>query len=934
MAKNYPYSLGKQLLTFCFSAFVLCFSYASVSAQSSITLLPVADAFVRNGSYAAINYGSDTSLIVKGSTSSGYTRSSYLKFSVDSVINITSAKLRIYGRNADNTASIDVSAFGVDNDSWIENGITSNNAPAASTAALTSAGVTDQATYYDFDVTNYVKAQQAGDKVVSLMIKDVANQNKNLPFNSKENKANPPQLVIGTSGTVVPPSTQPPATPSNALLFVENLDRFPANDNFVASKVQIPWSRDTVTYNANHDSLTVRIRNNGINPLVIKNLVLSNDSAWKIEKFKGVAYTPGSGLPVSVSTGAYADVVVRFIAVNQGTRVKILHDTLTIVSNDDKFPSKSVYLNGIWQYKGEGDNEPYAREIISAFGYKTTTGFGHNDPDYGDSSKLKGDEIKPSYFVRADTTKPVSIRQMSSYHGCCTQAESISWYTKGSSTLNTILTHLAKDAQSALPRKNSSTSPAEGSFTTNATFGFKVGGKDYSDASKNPSGKIGIRVWKAIDAKGKIIPNTYIFSNDYLGSTFTNYDYNDNTYFVRNVKPAIGSAFYSELKATPSAIDFNEKVLQTANTFTLNLSSLGKVYADSSKDPVITISSVSIVGENKSEFSAIMPAKATLNPQEATTLTVGFNPTSQGLKIADLLVYYNNSQSPLRVPLYGIAKASGTIVTANYRINSGSAKPITINGKTWSADNQYAFDNIEPFTNTNVHQIAGTDEDSLYLKEQSSNGDKKPFRYEIPVTNGDYVVRLHFAEIYWNAPGSGLNGGAGSRVMNVSLEDQLRLINFDVTQEAGAGAAALVKNIPVTVTDGKLNINFSANVNRPMVMAVEVYSFSSSALARPVSNANRSIVGFENNLKKVSVYPNPVEKVIHIQFPGKYAGNSSLQIADVTGKLYEIGKVNLQGGISNTVEVNISNLALKPGFYYLRILSDTRKPEAIKLIVR
>jgi len=903
----------------------ITFSIA-MAAASSKTLFPLADAFVRNGSYGATNYGSDTSLLVKGSTSTGYARTSYVKFALDSVTSVGSAKLRMYGRNADNTINTDISAFGADNDSWTENGITFNNAPAASTPALTAAGVTDQAKYYDFDVTDYVKAQLAGDKVVSFLIKDIANQNRNIVFNSKENKLNPPQLVIGASTNVV--------TQSNALLFVENPDRFPSNDYFVFSRVEVPWSRDTVTYNANHDSIAVRIHNKGINTLVIKGLALSNDSAWKIEKLKGVPYVPGSGFPLSITSGTYADVVIRFTAADQGTRVKILHDTLTIFSNDDKLPAKNVFLNGVWQKYGEGSNEPYAKEIINAFGFKTNTGFGHTDPDKGDSSKLKGDEIKPSYFTIADTSRPISIRQISSYHGCCTQAEAISWFAKGSATLHPVFTHLAKDAQSVLPRKNgSSTSPAEGTFTTTGSFGFKVGSKDYSDAAKNPSGKIGLRVWKALDAKGNVMPNCYLVSNDYLGSTFTNYDYNDNTYFIKNIRPATGSAFYSALTANPSALDFGEKTLQTANSLTLNLASLGKMYTDSSKDPSIVISSVSIVGENKSEFSASMPVKTTLNPQENTTLTVGFNPVSQGLKIADLLVYYNNAQAPLRVPLYGIAKASGVTVTANYRINSGSATPVTINGKTWSADNQYAFDNLEPYSNPQVHQIAATDEDSLYFKEQSSNGDKKPFRYELPVANGDYVVRLHFAELYWGAPGSGINGGAGSRVMDVSLENQLRLINFDVTQEVG-GAAALVKNIPVTVTDGKLNIDFSSTVNRPMVVAVEVYSFRASAAARPALISSVNAAGFDNNLKKVSVYPNPVDKILHIQFPGKYSGNSVLQMADVTGRIYNIGKINLQGGISNTVEINISDLSLKPGFYYLRILSEARPSEAIKLIVR
>ena len=174
-------------------------------------------------------------------------------------------------------------------------------------------------------------------------------------------------------------------------------------------------------------------------------------------------------------------------------------------------------------------------------------------------------------------------------------------------------------------------------------------------------------------------------------------------------------------------------------------------------------------------------------------------------------------------------------------------------------------------------------------------------------------------------------GGAGSRVMNVSLENQLQLVNFDVSQEVG-GATALIKNIPVTVTDGKLNIDFSANVNRPMVVAVEVYTFSASA-SKPIANINQNAIRLENNNKKAKVYPNPIDKILHIQFPFAYKGNLNLQIIDVTGRKYEIGKINLSG-VSNTLEVNISALSLKSGFYYLKIISETRPSEVIKLIVK
>ncbi|MEO6327581.1 MAG: DNRLRE domain-containing protein [Ginsengibacter sp.] len=789
--------------------------------STTLTIPALADAYIHDGSTSNTNYGSETSLIVRGSSTIGSSWFSYLKFSLNSSIavnKIKSAKLRLYGRNTESTASIALSLFGLDDDSWTENGINFNNAPPSLISKLSSVYVNDQAKYYEFDVTDFVKFQIEGDKVAGFSIKDISHTSKSVSFNSKENAQNPPQLIIDTA-TV---------TDSNASLFVENPDIFPSNNDFVFSRVQVPWTRDTV-YNYNHDSLKVRIHNKGIYPLIIRDLTLSNDTTWKIDKINNTPYVPGSGLPVSLNSGTFMDVTLKFIAMNQSFRAKVLHETLTITSNDDKNPSKSVNLHGLWQNSGEGGHEPYAQEIINAFGFTTKTGFTPRDPDEGDSTKLKGDEIKPSYFVCADSLLPVSVRQMAAYHTCCHKPELLRWYAKDSSTtLHTFVTHLATDAQTLLPRKGLPASVASAQINPTAKqqpFGFKIGGTDWTDATKNPEYKIGVRVWKAFDANGNIIPNSYIISNDYGGTPFTNYDYNDNAYFISNIKPETGTAFFSTLGATPSAVDFDDKILQTTTDFQLNIKNLGQQYTNGTSDPALSISSINITGENRFEFSASLPANTTLNPQQSSAITVKFKPVSQGLKIADLLIYYNNSLSPLRVPLYGIGRAADAAVVINYRIKSGYSTPIIINNKTWSADNSYAFDNLEPYTNPSLRQIEGTDEDSLYFTEQSSNLNKKPFRYEIPVPNGNYYVRLHFAEVFWGVTGTG--GGAGSRVMSVKLENQLRLINLDIAGEVG-GAAALIKNFPVTVTDGKLNIDFSATSNRPSLSAVEVYSFASS----------------------------------------------------------------------------------------------------------
>jgi hypothetical protein len=212
------------------------------------------------------------------------------------------------------------------------------------------------------------------------------------------------------------------------------------------------------------------------------------------------------------------------------------------------------------------------------------------------------------------------------------------------------------------------------------------------------------------------------------------------------------------------------------------------------------------------------------------------------------------------------------------------------------------------------------------------------------VENGNYVVRLHFAEIYWGTPGAGISKGAGARVMSVNLENQLRLVNLDLVQEVGA-ASALIKNIPVTVTDGKLNIDFSATVNRPMISAIEVYSFDAGAVLTkaesirpPDGNNNPEFISLTeaneriNVFEKPMVYPNPLHNKFNIKFPAIYKGHMTLQITDVSGRVYEIGKTRLRAGGSN-MEVNLSRLGLKPGVYLLKFVYAERQTEVVKLLI-
>ncbi|MDB5286112.1 MAG: hypothetical protein JWR05_1061, partial [Mucilaginibacter sp.] len=540
------------------------------------------------------------------------------------------------------------------------------------------------------------------------------------------------------------------ATVSGAYMSLKNMDLIPANDVLVFSLVQKPWRRtspDTTPYNANHDRVRLRIYNIGTGKLNVTNLKLSNTVSWKIASVNNDTTVR---LPFSVNSKAYSEVVVQFKAKDVGTRIVGLNDTLTIVSNDSIAPTKKVMLHGIWQAAGEGTNEPYAQQIISTFGYKSITGYSHDDGNINGTARVpNSSEVVASYFIQADKSKPVTIHQLAAYHGCCSAVETISYYAKGSSSATRVFTHNNLYGQSVVPRiQGSTTLPAQGSFNFSGSFGFKVG-SSFSDRTKNYQGLIGIRILKAMDPSGNIIPNAYIFDCDYLGTQFTNYDYQDNVYYVENIKPESGSAHYSDLACvTSSDVNFTKTLTGATTSVNLTLKNMGQKYPDGTSDSDIKLTSVKIVGPNAAEFSSTALATSTLTVQATTSITARFKPTSVGIKNAALLVYYNSSSSPLRIPLYGVANNSTSTVAVVRRIKGGSDVNLTIGNKLFEADKSFRGGSIKLDMQVVKSNVLGTDIDSLYQTYLSAATDLAATSYAIPITNGDYLIRMHFVENY------------------------------------------------------------------------------------------------------------------------------------------------------------------------------------------
>jgi hypothetical protein len=175
---------------------------AVLTATYTINIAPTtvnasADAFVRDGTNAASNYGTAATLEVKNSTVVGNGRVSYLRFSIAALpMSVSNAKLRLYG--AAIVSAKAVGAYAVASTTWSETTMTWNNAPAAGAKQGSSVTVGLTAGYWEWDVTAYLQAEKnLGHTDVSFVMKgDVANNETQTTFNAKEATSNRPQLVV------------------------------------------------------------------------------------------------------------------------------------------------------------------------------------------------------------------------------------------------------------------------------------------------------------------------------------------------------------------------------------------------------------------------------------------------------------------------------------------------------------------------------------------------------------------------------------------------------------------------------------------------------------------------------------------------------------------------------------------------------------------
>ena len=180
---------------------------APAASAAGTTFTATADTYV-DSQNPSVNYGASQQLGVDNSP----VKQMLLRFDVAGLTQpVTSAKLRIHVDDAVGAESGNGGTFrAMSTTSWSETSVTYANRPAVDGATLGTLGSVARNTWYEVDVTSYVR----GNGTFSIGV--TSSSTNGADYDSRETGATAPQLVIESGGTTPTPTPTPTSTSTTA----------------------------------------------------------------------------------------------------------------------------------------------------------------------------------------------------------------------------------------------------------------------------------------------------------------------------------------------------------------------------------------------------------------------------------------------------------------------------------------------------------------------------------------------------------------------------------------------------------------------------------------------------------------------------------------------------------------------------------------------
>ncbi|MDZ4699783.1 MAG: malectin domain-containing carbohydrate-binding protein [Rhodothermales bacterium] len=244
-------------------------------------------------------------------------------------------------------------------------------------------------------------------------------------------------------------------------------------------------------------------------------------------------------------------------------------------------------------------------------------------------------------------------------------------------------------------------------------------------------------------------------------------------------------------------------------------------------------------------------------------------------------------------------------IEAPFGVNAGGAS-LDISDVTFREDNEGLF--LVGSTFISSDPIANTTADALYQAERFAN----TLRFVLPgVQTGIYTIELHFAETF--------HTGAGERLMDIFVEGELVLNDYDIFAEAGGMNTAVIEELSgIAVNDGILDITFARINNQTGTAKISGIAITGASL---VSNESDEAGSLPGTHRLTAAYPNPFNP--ETQFTLKVAKSQqvAIRVFDLLGREVErLFEGALPAGPAHTFRF-VSN-SLPSGIYLIQAMGE------------
>ena len=151
-----------------------------------------------------------------------------------------------------------------------------------------------------------------------------------------------------------------------------------------------------------------------------------------------------------------------------------------------------------------------------------------------------------------------------------------------------------------------------------------------------------------------------------------------------------------------------------------------------------------------------------------------------------------------------------------YAINAGSQQPARLGGIDYQPDRFASGGTTLAVTDS----IMGAADSTLFQSERYGE-----YTYNIPVSNANYTIVLHFAELYHTS--------SGERSFDVNVEGRQELLEIDLFSLAGHDGAYNHRVEGIVVEDGNLTIELISRIDNATLSGFAIYSSNGGAYEEP-----------------------------------------------------------------------------------------------------